>query len=513
MSEEIHMEKPVVLCILDGWGLSEKTEKNAIALAHTPHWTEWLSTYPMAALDASGNAVGLPHGQMGNSEVGHMTIGAGRPIFQELPRITKAFAEQKVGELPSFQEFTSALQATKGTCHVMGLFSPGGVHSHQDHILEFVALLVAAHIPVALHLWLDGRDTPPQSAADYMAPFMEKIAPYPSVSIVTLAGRYYAMDRDKRWDRTKKAYEAIVHGEGSSFEEPLNAIRESYGKGVTDEFLTPVVAKGYMGLKEGDAILVANFRADRVRQLLAALVMPDFKEFDRDSHKTFPCLGMTPYAAWLIPHMKVLFHPEDIRQTLGSCVAAHHKKQFRIAETEKYAHITFFFNGGREEPFPQETRVLIPSPKVATYDLQPEMSSKEVTEKLLQAIEDNYDFLVVNYANPDMVGHTGNLAASIKAVEVVDACLGQIAGAVLRKGGALIITADHGNIEKMEDEHTHAPHTAHTTNFVPFMVISEPPLSLKKEGTLADIAPTLLELMGLPSFQEMMGKSLLKRQK
>lgn len=503
--------KPLVLCVLDGWGLNNSHEKNAIALAHTPHWSQWIKSYPMAVLDASGEAVGLPEGQMGNSEVGHMTIGAGRPIFQELPRITRAFSQEAVGDIESFKNFVARLKKMGGACHLMGLFSPGGVHSHEEHILNLVHLLVDEQVPVLLHLWLDGRDTPPQSASLYVAAFLEKIKDYPSVCVATMAGRYYAMDRDKRWERTELAYRAIVEGKGPHFVSPLDAIQKSYEEGITDEFLKPVLEKNYQGIQKEDGILIANFRADRVRQLLSAIVMPTFQDFDRAFFREPLVLGMTPYAEWLLPYMEVLFKPEEITHTLGECVSSHHMKQFRIAETEKYAHITFFLNGGREAPFPHESRVLVPSPKVATYDLAPEMSAEEVTEKLVAAIKADYDFLVVNYANPDMVGHTGNLEASIKAVEVVDACLGKVADAVLEKNGCLIITADHGNIEKMEDLHTHTPHTAHTTNFVPFLLISNEKKKLTGSGSLADIAPTVLALMGLQVPKEMTGHSLLQR--
>ena len=503
--------KPVVLCILDGWGLRQEKEHNAIAMAHTPHWDHWIKTYPMAALDASGLAVGLPKDQMGNSEVGHMTIGAGKAIWQDLPRITKAFQENQVASLPAFKNFVQTLQQSGGRCHLMGLLSPGGVHSHQDHLVALIQLLATSHIPVSVHLWLDGRDTSPKSAVDYMSTFMAAIKPYPQVQVATLGGRFYGMDRDQRWERIEKTYRAMVEGQGPSFDNPVAAIEQAYARGETDEFIVPAVAIGYQGMKTQDGLFVANFRADRVRQILSALVLPDFTEFTRPASLVgLPCLGLTAYADVLTPYMSVLFPSEDIHETLGSLVAAHGGRQYRIAETEKYAHITFFFNGGKEDPFPGEVRKLIPSPKVATYDLQPEMAASEVTDHLVHAIETGaYDLCVVNYANPDMVGHTGNMAASIKAIETVDACLGRVHDAILAQDGVLIITADHGNVECLYDA-THAgPHTAHTTNLVPFLVVSRIAKKLKQEGTLADIAPTVLHLLNLKKPAAMTGHNLI----
>ena len=388
--------------------------------------------------------------------------------------------------------------------------SPGGVHSHQAHLVALVRVLATAGIPVALHAFLDGRDTPPRSAKGYVETFLAETDGIPGLRIASLTGRYYAMDRDNRWERTEKAYRAIAEGEGQKATDPVAAIGASYGKDVTDEFVMPVVVEGYAGIKNGDGVFMANFRADRVRQLLAALLDPNFKEFKRHKKIRFAgATGMTEYSKDLTPFHTVLFSSIELKGILGEIVAKADKTQLRIAETEKYAHVTFFLNGGRESKFPGEERILVPSPKVATYDLKPEMSAFEVTDRLVEAISDgNFDLIVVNYANGDMVGHTGNLEAAIKAVEAIDTCLGYLAAAVKRAGGTLLITADHGNAEQMEDKRTGEPHTAHTLDLVPVVLVNGPNARLT-DGVLADVAPTMLELLDLPQPTEMTGHSLL----
>ncbi|MGE0726037.1 MAG: 2,3-bisphosphoglycerate-independent phosphoglycerate mutase, partial [Alphaproteobacteria bacterium] len=414
--------KPVVLCILDGWGHREGGADNSLAVARLPNWRRYLTTCPHGTLDASEREVGLPDGQMGNSEVGHMNIGAGRVVMQELPRITAAFADGSVARDATFRGFVDAMKKTGGTAHVMGLLSPGGVHSHQDHIAALVRLLDGAGVPVAVHAFLDGRDTPPESARDDLAAFARAIAGT-GATIATVSGRYYAMDRDKRWDRVGRAYATLVEAQGERATEADAAIAASYTAGKSDEFVLPTVIGGYRGMKDGDGIAMANFRADRAREILAALLDPAFDGFGRTRTVRFAAaLGMVSYSAALDPLLATLFPPSDLHDTLGEAVAAAGLRQLRIAETEKYAHVTFFLNGGEEREFAGEERILVPSPKVATYDLQPEMSAPAVTDALVAAIEsDRFDLVVVNYANADMVGHTGILEAAVKAVEAVDA--------------------------------------------------------------------------------------------
>lgn len=507
--------KPVVLAILDGWGCREGGTDNAIANAQTPNWDYLSSHFPMGMLDASALAVGLPEGQMGNSEVGHMNIGSGRVILQDLPRIDKAIAENRLTALPAFQKHIAALRESRGACHLMGLLSPGGVHSHQDHLAALANAIAAEGITVHVHAFLDGRDTPPRSALDYLRRFENAIAPSKDfIRIATVSGRYYAMDRDKRWDRVEKAYNAIVSANGAWASAADNAIEASYADGKSDEFVSPVAIGGYAGIQDGDGIFMANFRADRARQLLTALVDDGFDGFARTRRPVWAAkTGMVEYSAALAPHLDALFPPETITGTLGEAVSAAGLTQLRIAETEKYAHVTFFLNAGKETEYPGESRILVPSPKVATYDLRPEMSAYEVTEKLEDAIaHDRFDLIVVNYANPDMVGHTGNMKASIKAVETVDACLGRLAKAVLPKGGTLLVTADHGNIEQLEDASTQQAHTAHTLSLVPFIVARaawEGHTPRLPKGKLCDVAPTVLALMGIPQPEGMTGSSRL----
>lgn len=504
--------RPVVLCVLDGWGDSTETDDNAILRGETPNWDRFVDACPHARLDASAEAVGLPAGQMGNSEVGHMNLGAGRVVLQDLPRIDAAVETGALAENPRLVAFLDRLKKTGGTCHLMGLVSPGGVHSHQSHIAALARAAAGAGVPVALHAFLDGRDTPPKSADGYLRALLDEVGALPGLGVATVGGRYYAMDRDKRWERTALAYAALTDAGGATAPDALAAVARSYADGVTDEFVRPTVIDGYRGMADGDGVLMANFRADRARQILAALLDPGFDGFERPRRVAFAAaLGMVSYADALDPFLDALFPPERLDHILGALLAAAGLRQLRIAETEKYAHVTFFFNGGEERQFEGEDRILVPSPKVATYDLQPEMSAEEVTDKLVAAIAgDKYDFILVNYANPDMVGHTGVMSAALVAVATVDRCLGRLAEAVTEAGGALLITADHGNIEQMHDEATGQAHTAHTTRPVPIVLVNGPAgVRRLADGRLADVAPTLLALLGLPQPADMTGTSLL----
>ncbi len=495
--------RPVMLVILDGWGASDIKADNAVKLARTPHFDRLWAENPHAFLRTSGLDVGLPEGQMGNSEVGHLNIGAGRVVMQDLPRIGTAIADGSLAKRPALLAMIEALRATGGTCHLMGLVSPGGVHSHQDHALVLAGILAEAHIPTVAHVFLDGRDTPPQSGDGYLRAFQEGL-PEPT-RIGTVSGRYYAMDRDKRWDRVARAYMAIAEAQGPGFADARSAVDDGYARDVTDEFIVPAVIGGYRGMADGDAILCFNFRADRARELLGAFVTPGFLGFERPRTIQFAAaVGMTRYSDELAPDMTALFAPQTMTNLLGQTVAAAGLTQLRLAETEKYPHVTYFMNGGIEQPNPGEDRVMVASPKVATYDLQPEMSAPELTEKALEAIgAGKHDLLILNFANPDMVGHTGILSAAIRAVETVDTCLGQIADAVAERGGALLVTADHGNCEMMRDSATGVPHTAHTTNPVPVLLTNSP--GALYDGRLADIAPTLLALLGVGQPVEMTG--------
>ncbi|MDX1974843.1 MAG: 2,3-bisphosphoglycerate-independent phosphoglycerate mutase [Rickettsiales bacterium] len=506
--------KPVVLAILDGWGHQDSDAHNAIAKAKTPVMDHLQSHYPHGLINASEGYVGLPHGQMGNSEVGHMNIGAGRVLMQDLPRIDQAIADGSLARNPTLQDLIVKTKASGGVCHLLGLVSPGGVHSHQAHIAALAKILSEQGVGVRIHAFLDGRDTPPQSALEYIAWLEQEIAGLNSVSIATISGRYYAMDRDKRWDRVEKAYHALTMAAGKRFANAAEAIRASYAEGVNDEFVLPAALGTYDGMKDGDSMLVANFRADRVRELPTALLDPIFSDFGRGHLPRFSAaVSMTEYSTKLSELMQVIFPAESLSAILGEVVSQAGLKQLRIAETEKYAHVTFFFNGGREQEFQGEERILVPSPNVATYDEKPEMSAYEVTEKLVAAIaSDRFDLIVVNYANTDMVGHTGDIKAAAKAVEAVDTCLGTLSQAVLDKGGVMLITADHGNAETMFDDETEQPHTAHTLNLVPAIIVSRAyagkTLALP-QGCLADVAPTLLALLQIPQPPEMTGRSLL----
>ena len=518
------MPKPVVLCILDGWGEAPDSPHNAISMAATPTWDHLCQTYPKALLTASAEDVGLPNGQMGNSEVGHMHIGAGRIVMQDLPRINHAVTQGHLEGIDSFQEMIRTLQTTGKACHLLGLLSPGGVHSMQSHMLELCRVLNKAHVTTYVHAFLDGRDTPPTSAQEYLSSFLQQIQHLPYVHLASLGGRYYGMDRDNRWDRIQKAYQAIVAGSAQGdaqgeaqgettvgqFTDPLDYIQRCYERSINDEFIEPAFSKQYHGFQDNDALLCANFRADRVRQILTALVSPDFNEFTVTHRPPLSrVLGMVSYSTELDAFMHSLFPPQNVQHTLGEVVAQAGLKQLRIAETEKYAHVTYFFNGGHETKFDGEDRLMIPSPQVATYDLRPEMSAAEVTDKLCHALEAKmYDFIVVNYANGDMVGHTGHFNAALKAVSCLDGCLARVWNSVQKVGGDLLITADHGNVEMMVDTDTGAPLTAHTMNLVPFLLCSETPVSLKPQGSLTDIAPTVLARLEVQIPDEMTGHSL-----
>jgi len=504
--------RPVVLCVLDGWGYRADSRDNAIAQAETPVWDGLMARAPHSLLEASNGDVGLPEGQMGNSEVGHMNIGAGRVVMQDLPRIDRALADGALATNPALIRAVERVKAAGGRMHLCGLMSPGGVHSHQRHIAALARIVADAGVPVAVHAFLDGRDTPPQSARGYLAEFARAVEGASRVAVASVCGRYYAMDRDKRWDRVARAYDLLVCGQGERAADADAAVAAAYARGETDEFVQPTAIGAYDGMRDGDGLLVANFRADRVREILTALLDPDFDAFPRRARARFAAAcGMTQYSVELDRFLDTLFPPERLSGIMGEVVAKAGLAQLRIAETEKYAHVTFFFNGGREEPFPGEERILVPSPKVATYDLKPEMSAFEVTDKLVAAIESGrFDFVVVNYANGDMVGHTGDMAAAIRAVEAVDACLGRLIPAVERAGGAILITADHGNAEMMHDPATGQPHTAHTSDPVPFILAGATAENWRlADGRLADVAPTALALMGIEKPPEMTGRSLL----
>jgi len=496
-----------MLVILDGWGWREERADNAVLQARTPTFDRIWAACPHSLLHTSGNDVGLPPGQMGNSEVGHLNIGAGRVVRQELPRIDHAIESGELAKNPVLSRFMERLSQTGGTCHLMGLVSPGGVHSHQNHAAALAKILASAGIPVAFHAFMDGRDTPPRAGADYMARLITDLPPPARVATVT--GRYYAMDRDNRWERVSKAYEAVVEGKGAPFADASSAIADAYRQDVTDEFILPAVIDSYQGMRDGDSVLCFNFRADRVRELLAAILDPTFSGFQRPrSVKVAAAVGMTEYSEQLNAFLQALFPPQLLSNILGEVVSRAGRTQLRMAETEKYPHVTYFLNGGREEKYSGEDRIMVPSPKVTTYDLQPEMSASELTDKAVAAIDSGkYDLIVLNFANPDMVGHTGSLRAAIKAVETVDTELGKITDAIQRQHGALLVTADHGNCELMRDPVTGGPHTAHTTNPVPVVLFGAGGKSLRS-GILADIAPTILALMGIAKPAEMTGASL-----
>ncbi len=503
-------KRTTMLVILDGFGWREDSSDNAVQLARTPSFDQLWRNSPHGFLRTSGEDVGLPPGQMGNSEVGHLNIGAGRVVMQELPRIFAAIADGSLARNPALTDLIATLKKTGGTCHLMGLVSTGGVHSHQDHAAALARIVSNAGVPVALHLFTDGRDTAPRSAATYLHQLRADLPA--AVRLATISGRYYAMDRDKRWDRVEKAYDALLSATGPQAQTPEDVIKTAYAQDISDEFIPPTVLAGYAGMKDGDGILSFNFRADRIRQLMDALLEPDFAGFARGKVVHFAAaLAMTHYSDALAARMTVLFPPEELTNLLGEVVSQAGLRQLRMAETEKYPHVTYFMNGGREKLFEGEERILVPSPKVATYDLQPEMSAPELTDKAVAAIKSGeYDLIVLNFANPDMVGHTGVLAAAITAVETVDTGLGRIARALAEEHGVLLVTADHGNSETMKDPQTGGPHTAHTLNLVPLIVAGAEAGKLRDGGRLADLAPTLLEILNLPKPAEMTGTSLLE---
>ena len=503
------MTKPVVLCILDGWGHREAKEANAPALANTPAFDRLMSTCPHNFLVTHGPDVGLPSGQMGNSEVGHTNIGAGRVVAMDLGQIDLAIEDGTFFETPALADFISRLKQTGGTAHLMGLVSDGSVHGSLAHMIASITALTGAGIPVAIHAITDGRDVAPKSALGYVATLQEALPD--TARIATLTGRYFAMDRDNRWSRVAEAYQAVMNGKGQHHASSAqHAISNAYNRSENDEFIAATVLGSYAGVQDGDGVWCLNFRADRAREILAAIGDPDFDAFETGKRaKLAALMGMVEYSDRHNVYMTTMFPSRSIANTLGEWVAKQGLRQFRLAETEKYPHVTFFLNGGKETPEPGETRYMAPSPGVATYDLQPEMSAAEVTANFIRAIEEGYDLIVTNYANPDMVGHTGDLAAAIKACEAVDAGLGQVMAALEKAGGAMIVTADHGNCETMVDPETGGPHTAHTTNPVPVALFGGPAGAGLRAGRLSDLAPTLLELMGLPKPPEMTGESLL----
>ncbi|MBR6628169.1 MAG: 2,3-bisphosphoglycerate-independent phosphoglycerate mutase [Lachnospiraceae bacterium] len=504
-------KKPVVLMILDGYGVEKGEAGNAIAQAKKPVMDKLMNMYPVAEGDASGLAVGLPDGQMGNSEVGHTNIGAGRIVYQMLVKISKSI---KDGDFFENKALVAAMENCKvkgSALHLMGLLSPGGVHSHTEHLYGLVEMAKKNGLDkVYVHCFLDGRDVPPSSAAEYMEEAAAKLKEIGVGKIATIAGRFYAMDRDNAWDRVEKAYNALVFGEGVEETCPVQAVKNSYANGVTDEFMLPTVIEKDGMIKEDDSVVFFNFRPDRARQITRAFVDPEFAGFERRKgffNTTYVC--MAQYDAEM-PNVLVAFPPEELTMTFGEYLAKNGKTQLRLAETQKYAHVTFFFNGGEEKQFDGEDRILVDSPKVATFDMQPEMSAYEVADKLVEAIgSDKYDVIVVNFANPDMVGHTGIMEAAVKAIEAVDECVGKAYDALMAKNGAMFICADHGNAEKLVDTDG-SPFTAHTTNPVPFVLVNyDEEYTLREGGCLADIVPTLIEMMGMEQPAEMTGKSLL----
>ena len=502
--------KPLLLMILDGWGHREERDNNAIAIADTPCWDALWNNGPHSLIETSGEAVGLPQGQMGNSEVGHMNIGAGRIVFQDFTRIENAIREGSFFENTALCAAIDAARASGGRVHIMGLLSPGGVHSHDDHFLATVQLAAQRHAPsIIVHAFLDGRDTPPRSAEPSIRRMQELLDTIDGARFGTLSGRYYAMDRDKRWDRVEKAWHALADAE-SEFHasSALAALQQAYERDEDDEFVNPTVIEGAPGVHDGDAVIFINFRADRARELTMAFVNETFDGFERRRPQLVDFVCMTEYMAGL--PVSIAFPPETLTHLLGEVLASHGLRQLRIAETEKYAHVTFFLNGGEEGTYPEEERILVPSPRVATYDLQPEMSAPELTEKLVEAIRSGrFDVIICNVANPDMVGHTGKLDAAVKAVTAVDQLLSEVTAAIDAAGGELLITADHGNIEQMVDPDSGQKHTAHTLNKVPLVFHGRPARRLR-DGTLRDIAPTMLALLALPQPQEMTGRPLLE---
>lgn len=508
-------KKPTVLMILDGFGLNEKSEGNAVAQANTPVIDGLMRDYPFVKGYASGLAVGLPDGQMGNSEVGHLNMGAGRIVYQELTRITKEIEDGEFFHNKALLDGIANVKEHHSDLHLYGLLSDGGVHSHNTHLYGLLELAKREGVEnVYVHCFLDGRDTAPTSGKGFIEELEAKMKEIGVGKIATISGRYYVMDRDNRWDRVEKAYNVMTKGEGETAESAVGAMEASYAKDVTDEFFVPtaITENGIpvATIKDNDTVIFFNFRPDRAREITRAFCMDEFDGFDRGARKKVTYICFTEYDV-TIPNKEVAFQKVELKNTFGEYLAAHGKTQARIAETEKYAHVTFFFNGGVEEPNPGEDRILVKSPKVATYDLQPQMSAPEVCDKLCEAIRsEKYDVIIINFANPDMVGHTGILEAAVKAVETVDSCVGRAVEALKEVDGQMFLCADHGNAEQLVDYETGAPFTAHTTNPVPFILINaDPAYTLKEGGCLADIIPTLIELMGMEQPAEMTGKSLL----
>ena len=508
--------RPVMLCILDGWGERDGGDDNAIHHADTPNWDRMKLNYPWAKLKASASDVGLPDGQMGNSEVGHMNLGAGRIVVQDLPLIDKAIQEKSLARNPALTKLITDLKKKNGACHILGLVSPGGVHSHQNHLIALAKILNTKNIPVKLHAFMDGRDTAPSGGKEFLKDVIEHTSKLRNFSVATITGRYWAMDRDNNWDRIERAYVAIVDGEGVKAKEPINAIQTSYDQGKTDEFMLPNVLSGYRGMDNGDAILMFNFRSDRARQIISCFVDPEFYEFKKKRNINLTAqVTMTEYSAHISQFTEVLFPKRKLDKILGEVVSNAGLRQLRAAETEKYAHVTFFFNGGREKVYPKEERILVPSPKVETYDLKPEMSANELTNRIVEAIRlEKFDLIVVNFANGDMVGHTGIFNAAVKAAETIDRCLKRIEDALIKVEGTMLVTADHGNLEQMSDQENNQPHTAHTLSTVPLIIVNPPNfVDSVLNGTLADVSPTLLRLLDIKKPEEMTGTSLIIEKK
>lgn len=504
------MTKPVVLCILDGWGNGSSAEGNAPVLANTPNFDKIMQECPTARLTTHGPDVGLPTGQMGNSEVGHTNIGAGRVVAMDLGQIDLSIEDGSFSKNQAIADFAHRLKVSNGTAHLVGLVSDGGVHSHLNHIIAAAQAVTAYGVPCVVHAITDGRDVAPVSAQPYLKTLAKHLPD--NVRIVTVSGRYFALDRDNRWERVAKAYNAMALGTADNLgSDPVDGMQTCYDLDQTDEFIEPFKLGNYDGMSNDDGVFFINFRADRAREILSAIGDPDFTGFKIENRPQLTALlGMVEYSETHSTFMQTVFPKRSISNTLGEWVSKQGKRQFRLAETEKYPHVTFFLNGGVETPYPGEDRFMPPSPKVATYDLKPEMSAPEVTKKLVETIEDGYDLIVVNYANPDMVGHTGDLNAAIKACEAVDQGLGLALDALKKAGGAMIVTADHGNCEMMFDPATGGPHTAHTTNLVPVIMVGGPEGANLKDGRLADLAPTVLALMELEQPNEMTGGSLLE---
>ncbi|MFA6036500.1 MAG: 2,3-bisphosphoglycerate-independent phosphoglycerate mutase [Legionellales bacterium] len=503
--------KPFLLLILDGWGHRHAAPDNAITQSRTPVWNRLWQDSPHLLLSASGEDVGLPEGQMGNSEVGHMNLGAGRIVYQDFTRIEKAIKDGEFAQNPAFSQLFKKLIADHKTLHLMGLLSPGGVHSHEKHLYALLDSAKNAGVKsIKVHVFLDGRDVPPKSAKESLLALEEKLKTLGVGEIATVMGRYYAMDRDSRWDRVKLAYDAIAQAQAPVAESAMAALEQAYQQDISDEFIKPVVVdKNYAGVHANDGIIFTNFRSDRARELSRAFIDPNFIGFDRIKIPLSAFVTMTQYAKDILS--TIAFAPDNLSQVLGEVWAQNGLTQLRLAETEKYAHVTFFINGGVEAPFKNEERILIPSPKIATYDLKPQMSAIEVTDALVNAIlSEKFDGMIVNYANPDMIGHTGDLNAAIKAIETIDECIGRIIAALEQVGGECVITADHGNVEQMFDNQTHQAHTAHTCELVPFVYVGHAVSVLHERGILADVAPTILQLMDLPIPEQMTGRVLLK---